>query len=294
MRIVRRVCKLFLSLVLILSILGASSGCSSIMDMMMSKKHEYIKVNSAEELFVQFYDSVYRFEPKLYIKTASYADFNKYWDELLDTFAIHNVFREADGQIYYREVKDGCNIEFDIHYNTCGQALQYLVGETVDAYPTPEAEALGKKMLAIVNDITTEGMSDADKAKKIHDYLITHGRYNLNGDTVTCSKAETLINTGSAQCQGYAEAFCALCLIAGVQCRIITGNSTFGYSEQGHAWCQVNLNGMWYHVDVTWDDPIPDVEGMVSYDYFLKGDMSLQFTHSWCGYFEECMLDYRL
>ena len=294
MRIVRRVCKLCLSLVLMLSLLCASTGCSAMMDMMMGSKHDYIMVNSAEELFVQFYDSVYRFEPTLYIKTSSYAAFNEYWDELLDTFAIHNVFREQDGQIYYREVKDGCNIEFDIRYDTCGQALQYLVGGTVDSYPTPEAEKLGKKLVEIVKDITTDGMSDADKAKKIHDYLITHGKYDVNGDIISCAKAETLINNGAAQCQGYAEAFCALCLVAGVQCRIITGNSTFGYSEMGHAWCQVNIAGFWYHVDVTWDDPIPDVPGMICYDYFLKSDMSIQHTHSWCSYFEECIVDYRL
>jgi transglutaminase/protease-like cytokinesis protein 3 len=34
----------------------------------------------------------------------------------------------------------------------------------------------------------------------------------------------------------------------------------------------VRVDGMWYHLDVTWDDPVPDQKGVVQYDHFLVSD----------------------
>jgi hypothetical protein len=39
-----------------------------------------------------------------------------------------------------------------------------------------------------------------------------------------------------------------------------------------HSWNLVQLDGNWYHVDVTWDDPTPDVTGRVLHTHFLKTD----------------------
>ena len=71
----------------------------------------------------------------------------------------------------------------------------------------------------------------------------------------------------------------ALCLLSGIECRVISGTSTFGFGEGAHAWCQVRIGYIWYHIDVTWDDPIPDVENLVRYDFYLKGDMMMKATH---------------
>ena len=36
-----------------------------------------------------------------------------------------------------------------------------------------------------------------------------------------------------------------------------------------HAWNIVKVNGKWYHVDATWDDPVWDMPGRSNHDYFL-------------------------
>ena len=48
-----------------------------------------------------------------------------------------------------------------------------------------------------------------------------------------------------------------------------------------HGWNKVKVDGNWYNLDVTWDDPVPDKKGHISYGYFLVSDSQLAKTHSW-------------
>lgn len=41
------------------------------------------------------------------------------------------------------------------------------------------------------------------------------------------------------------------------------------------------LEGRWYHLDTTWDDPTPDKAGVVSTAYYLKTDAQMRQDHSW-------------
>lgn len=59
--------------------------------------------------------------------------------------------------------------------------------------------------------------------------------------------------------------------------RLISGAS----KGIGHAWNLVRLNGRWYHLDVTWDDPIPDQAGRLRYDYYLLPDKLIKKDHFW-------------
>ena len=40
----------------------------------------------------------------------------------------------------------------------------------------------------------------------------------------------------------------------------------------------VKIDGQWYHVDVTWDDPVPDKPGRVSHENFLRSDDGIRST----------------
>ncbi len=54
---------------------------------------------------------------------------------------------------------------------------------------------------------------------------------------------------------------------AGLECRIITGKG----NGEDHAWNIVKVNGKWYNIDLTWDDPVSsDGKAMLVYDCFLK------------------------
>ena len=109
-----------------------------------------------------------------------------------------------------------------------------------------------------------------DKEKAVHDWIILHCKYdekNYYADTVPWSSynPEGVFINGTAVCNGYALAF-QLCMeILGIESKIVVGTASYNY----HAWNIVKMDdGCWYHVDVTWDDPIPDREGRINYRYF--------------------------
>jgi len=102
-------------------------------------------------------------------------------------------------------------------------------------------------------------MSDYEKVKYTHDYLIQNCEYNINMDgPYNC------IMNKQCNCNGYALAFCLIMQTCDIDCYYITGTD--------HAWNSVKLGSFWYNMDVTWDD----VGGNnVSYEYFLCG------RHEW-------------
>ena len=67
-----------------------------------------------------------------------------------------------------------------------------------------------------------------------------------------------------------------------------------------HTWNRIKLGGKWYHVDVTWDDPVPDQLGYAIHTYFLVSDAFLSSTddgkrphYGWKGYGDDIACTYR-
>lgn len=86
----------------------------------------------------------------------------------------------------------------------------------------------------------------------------------------------------AAVCQGYAVTFYVMMTELGIPCTIVGGTANGG----GHAWNAVKLDGYWYFVDVTWDDPLfngsttyPDGKNM-SYEYLLCTYANISKDHT--------------
>lgn len=134
----------------------------------------------------------------------------------------------------------------------------------------------------IIADHIRADMSDFDKVKAIHDYLVLHTAYdyeNYKKDTVPDSSYDiygTLMNQ-VAVCEGYAESMVYVLNKINIESIYVSGTA----NGESHAWNKVNVAGKWYNVDATWDDPVPNKEGYVRYDYFLIPDNELAKDHSW-------------
>lgn len=166
------------------------------------------------------------------------------------------------------------------------------VGEQVETLNvgykyTPEEAAEKRKQDAeeqaavdsAIASCVTDGMSDYEIAKALHDYLALNNEYDMryySGSMpyVSYTAYGALVNRTSV-CAGYALAYERLMDQVGIPCEYVTGMTTNGY----HAWNIIQIDGEWYHVDVTWDDPTPDREGYVRYKYFLKSDKAMSRDH---------------
>ena len=102
-----------------------------------------------------------------------------------------------------------------------------------------------------------DGLSEYERERAVHDYIIAHTEYEAGVDTVNIENNDPDIYTvygalvnGVAVCEGYAKAFQLLLNGLGVDCVGITGSSR----DELHMWNEVKLGENWYGVDVTWDD----------------------------------------
>ena len=123
-----------------------------------------------------------------------------------------------------------------------------------------ETKQVVDKCAAIYKEIIKDGMSDTEKVTAIHDYLIYHADYTANGDLSQASmwnhSVAGLVLDGSAVCDGYARSFYLFCKAAGLECEYVGGYGLPKTEDSSHAWNRVKVDGKWYYVDCTWDDPI--------------------------------------
>ena len=132
-----------------------------------------------------------------------------------------------------------------------------------------ETEKAAKEIMTL----TDPSMSDYEKLKIFHDYLVLNVESSTDDPTAD-SIYGALVNK-KALCEGYAKAFSYLCNLAGIENMIVTG-----YTDVDHMWNMVKLEGKWYHIDVGWGKPsaalserYPD---MVLYQYFLSEDSIME------------------
>ncbi len=103
--------------------------------------------------------------------------------------------------------------------------------------------------------------------KYVHDMLTQNVEYDATA-AMNQSAYSALVNEKTV-CAGYARAFQYLMQQLNIPCYYCTG-----YSGQDHAWNIIEIDGVYYNVDVTWDDTDP-----LTYDYYNKTDTDFAGTH---------------
>ena len=152
-----------------------------------------------------------------------------------------------------------------------------------------------QQVKAILKKIITPGMNDHEKVKAIHDWVVLNLKYDT---TLTKYTAYEGLKYGSAVCQGYSLLTYKLLKEAGISNLIVEGTA-FSTQDDGsqigqlHAWNLVKLSGKWYHLDTTWDDPVPDVKGEISTSYYLLSDEQIGRDHKWTKSYPKAVTLYR-
>ena len=109
--------------------------------------------------------------------------------------------------------------------------------------------------------------SNFQKALVLHDRIAVGCAYKDTG--ALAYTAYGALVKEKAICEGYARAYSYLLSLVGVDSKIINNDST------RHCWHCVRIGKSWYQVDVTADDPRPDVLGYVRHKFFLCTDSGL-------------------
>lgn len=150
--------------------------------------------------------------------------------------------------------------------------LKYEHGEN-------EVQMREADLLTVAEKLLPEAVyaySDYEKALYVHDTLVAHCSYDEEaaGDSTTVYGCLVKQN---ACCEGYAKAFVYLSRRLGLQAVVVTGQTADGTL---HAWNLVELDGVWYQVDVTWDDPV-GVEGdTIRHTYFCAPNALFLKSHT--------------
>ena len=156
--------------------------------------------------------------------------------------------------------------------------VSYDGSQSATAQKTKKYRLVGKatkKVKKIIKKNIKSSWSDYQKVKYVHDWMIK----NISYDQSETIPAKSFTFAGAilkkkAVCKGYAETFMVFMELLGIPVKYVPS------VEQGnHAWNMVKVSGKWYHIDVTWDDPL----GMDSvtnsypvYDYFLQSTNNFQ------------------
>ena len=141
--------------------------------------------------------------------------------------------------------------------------------------------AVQKALREALGDDLGEGMPDVMKALLLHDWLVEHCTYDLTYVNKYCHSEYGAIVNGIAVCDGYTKGYNDLLSRVGIPAVKVVGLADNGNGPALHAWSLVTIGGKQYHVDVTWDDPTPDIAGKIGRTYFLVSDSALDRHYSY-------------
>ncbi|MCL2637896.1 MAG: hypothetical protein FWD48_05935 [Oscillospiraceae bacterium] len=142
-------------------------------------------------------------------------------------------------------------------------------------------EAAVERALAVVQP----NMTKYEAAKALHDYLVFNVDYDLVylRRTITEDNPRGLQDTSYgalvnklAVCEGDTLAYIELLSRVGIECIYISTVAAMPGSNLGHAWNYINLDGSWYHVDITsnrlW---VNDSYNSGDFPFFMLNDREL-------------------
>lgn len=129
-----------------------------------------------------------------------------------------------------------------------------------------------EKLTRVVKD-----KNDWEKEQYIHDFICE----NVTYDKLKKQYSHEIIGPlgqGVGVCEGIAKSVKILCDKLSIPCIIaISENNPEKNIKYRHAWNVIQIGGMWYHLDATFDNTLGKKE--VRYDYFNLDDKSIYKDH---------------
>lgn len=155
--------------------------------------------------------------------------------------------------------------------SSCEKAnVSYNISPDIDSW-----SAADMVMDEFIKNEIKPTMSDYEKIKAAHDFICKKVTYAYHDEFPGCKDLSSLYCTMIEEhgvCHDYAMTFGYLTAKMGFETYYVHGYGSATLDD--HAWNIIKLDGNYYHVDCTWDDPT--WSSTTRYNYFLKSDNTLR------------------
>ena len=217
----------------------------------------------------------------------------EYYQSAIEAYTYDNaeVFYLSPKKMYLNieATTKGGDTTYNVYINS-GKEANYLTEEFSSKEAIDQAIS---QIEQVKNQILQNKKGNTyEDIKMVHDYLIDTIDYESTLSKENIYNIYGALVNRECVCEGYARAFKYLLDELDIPCVMIIGTATNSQGNtENHAWNYVQLNGNWYAVDTTWDDPVIIGGGTASeeskYKYFLVGADVINQDHSSSGQFTE-------
>ncbi len=233
------------------------------------------------------YDFIYfnetdNFEPNDYDELVEifYTTLDKGWNEF--TFYCGSEYEEciSDVGALSNDEKFLAEINNFVHPYNSYTTIRTLYDETGEItlkidklYSEDDINQIDQDINKLMNDNLNDNMSIRDKIKTMHDVIINNTkydeeRYENNYSDYDSARINGLLYDHYAICSGYTDTMAVILSKLNVP--------NYKIASEEHVWNAVYLDDKWYHLDLTWDDPISSSgRDILLHDFFLIDDDQL-------------------
>lgn len=282
MRSLRRILLAAAAVLLLLTVLFPVqvSDVSQASGLEHSDEYYYNQMNERDQaLYRQIYAAAVNFEKEF---ESGYTDWNVNPEGKAEDKAQRGLYVLEAVRLDHPELM---HLEASISHNSIGE-VELSFSMTEEEYATA--------MNTVDDFIDSLSISESNRFQTIRDMnqaIVLNTVYDL--DAKHAHDMSGVFVDHRAVCEGYGLAFKYLCDLYSIPCVCVIGDATSdGVDRTGHLWNYVEVNGGWYAVDVTWDDPVPDggsippasteylLVGSDTVHHFSKSGMDLKFSES--------------
>ena len=169
----------------------------------------------------------------------------------------------------------------ETEYDTVGR-VKVSIKHTYSDDEIYKIQAAVDKLFLTIYD---PSLSELENVRRFHDYIINNSKYDIDKTTNGSTKYKSEIAYGPlfegyAVCGGYTDLMELFLEKMNIK--------SYKISSEKHIWNGVELDGTWYHLDLTWDDPVAsDGNDYLEHNYFLIDTKTLQGMEKTEHYFDE-------
>lgn len=202
-------------------------------------------------------------------KQTAEIDVSSYEMTVAEIKAAYQNLLNANPQLFY--VSGGFRYSY---YESTGLVVALLPEYKYTGDDLQNRIAAFNASLSAIVDFASAADTEIGQIMRTNTYFCTHFQYDTS---YSIYAPDELFSSGTGVCQAYMLGFRAVMNELGIACETATSDA------MNHTWNLVELDGSWYHIDVTWNDPTTDRPIGAFYTNFLLSDAGITAAehHDW-------------